>query len=74
MGGRLMLRQFFNQVSALLKDEAGLTSTEYSTMGGAMAGGVFSMSDALTEASGTAFDNVISAVAGEEDTSATTTP
>jgi len=69
-----MLRQFFNQVSALLKDEAGLTSTEYSTMGGAMAGGVFSMPDALTEASGTAFDNVISAVAGEEDTTATTTP
>jgi len=63
-----MLREFINQMSALLQDEAGLTSTEYSTMGGAMAGGVFSMSDALTSASGTAFDNVINAVAGDDDT------
>lgn len=61
-----MLREFINQMSALLQDEAGLTSTEYSTMGGAMAGGVFSMSDALTSASGTAFDNVINAVAGDD--------
>ncbi|OIQ68087.1 hypothetical protein GALL_503250 [mine drainage metagenome] len=63
-----MLREFINQMSALLQDEAGLTSTEYSTMGGAMAGGVFSMSDALTSASGTAFDNVINAVAGDDST------
>ncbi|ALL13092.1 hypothetical protein [Caulobacter henricii] len=63
-----MLREFFNQVSALIQDEAGLTSTEYSTMGGAMAGGVFTMSDALTQASGTAFDNVVNAVSGDDET------
>ena len=60
-----MLRQFITQVVEVLKDESGLTSTEYSTMGGAMAGGTFTMSDALTQASGTAFDNVINAVAGD---------
>lgn len=65
-----MLRQFISQVAEVLKDESGLTSTEYSTMGGAMAGGVFTMSDALTQASGTAFDNVINAVAGDADTPA----
>jgi hypothetical protein len=31
-----------------------------------MAGGTFTMADALTQASGTAFDNVISAVSGDE--------
>lgn len=61
-----MLRELLNQVSVLMKDESGLTSTEYSTMGGAMAGGVFTTSDALSQASGTAFDNVINAVAGDE--------
>ncbi len=61
-----MLRELLNQVSVLLKDESGLTSTEYSTMGGAMAGGVFTTSDALSQASGTAFDNVINAVGGDE--------
>ena len=65
-----MLRDFINQVSALRKDESGLTSTEYSTMGGAMAGGVFTMSDALSQASGTAFDNVVNAVAGDDGSAA----
>ncbi len=65
-----MLRQFIDQVAVVLKDESGLTSTEYSTMGGAMAGGVFTMADALTQASGTAFDNVINAVAGDSETPA----
>lgn len=65
-----MLRQFFNQVVEVLKDESGLTSTEYSTMGGAMAGGTFTMADALTQASGTAFDNVINAVSGDDGTAA----
>lgn len=61
-----MLRSFLNQVSDLVKDESGLTSTEYSTMGGAMAGGIFTTSDALSQASGTAFDNVVNAVAGDD--------
>lgn len=60
-----MLRMLRDQISALIADESGLTSTEYSTMGGAMAGGVFTMSDSLTQASGTAFDNVINAVSGD---------
>lgn len=60
-----MLRELLNQVSVLMKDESGLTSTEYSTMGGAMAGGVFSTSDALSQASGVAVDSVILAVTGD---------
>lgn len=63
-----MLRQFITQVVEVLKDESGLTSTEYSTMGGAMAGATFSTADALSQASGTAFDNVINAVAGDTGT------
>lgn len=59
-----MLRELLNQVAVLLKDESGLTSTEYSTMGGAMAGGVFTASDALSQAAGTAIDNVVNAVSG----------
>jgi Flp pilus assembly pilin Flp len=60
-----MLRELFNRISSVLKDESGLTSTEYSTMGGAMAGGVFTMSDALTQGMGTAMDNVTGAVSGD---------
>ena len=60
-----MLRQFITQVVEVLKDESGLTSTEYSTMGGAMAGGTFTMADSLTQASGTAFENITNAVSGD---------
>lgn len=59
-----MLQNFINQVVAVLQDESGLTSSEYSTMGGAMAGATFTMSDALSQASGNAVDGVINAVSG----------
>jgi Flp pilus assembly pilin Flp len=58
------MQSIFNLISDLLADESGLTSTEYSTMGGAMAGGVFSMSDQLSSASGAAIDGVSAAVSG----------
>ena len=59
------MQSILNLMSDLLADESGLTSTEYSTMGGAMAGGVFSMSDSLAQASGSAVDGVSAAVTGQ---------
>jgi len=58
------MQSILNAILDLIQDESGLTSTEYSTMGGAMAGGVFSMSDSLSQASGAAIDGVSTAVTG----------
>ena len=52
----------FEKFTAMFKDRSGLTSTEYSTMGGAMAGGVSDMAQNLSTASNSAFDAVTSAV------------
>jgi len=56
------MRQIITKFAAMMSDRAGLTSTEYSTMGGAMAGGVSDMSQNLSTASNSAFDAVTSAV------------
>lgn len=52
----------FSAFVALLGDNRGLTSTEYSTMGGAMAGTVSDMAQNLAGASSSAFDAVTEAV------------
>lgn len=65
-----MKTEFAKLVVALLRDDSGLTSTEYSTMGGAMAGSTFSMSDQLAQASSAAIDGVVGAVTGGEEDAA----
>ena len=54
--------EIIKKFSAMISDRSGLTSTEYSTMGGAMAGGVSDMAQNLSTASNSAFDAVTSAV------------
>ena len=56
------MRNVVKAVKEMLLDRRGLTSTEYSTMGGAMAGTVSDMAQSLAGASNSAFDAVTSSV------------
>lgn len=57
-----MLTNFVTAFRSMLVCDAGLTSTEYSTMGGSMAGGISDAGSSLVEASGSAIDAVGAAV------------
>lgn len=57
-----MLTNFVAAFRSMLACDAGLTSTEYSTMGGSMAGGISDAGSSLVDASSSAIDAVGAAV------------
>jgi hypothetical protein len=62
LGNRNMLTTVVTAFRAMIACEAGLTSTEYSTMGGSMAGGISDAGSSLVDASSSAIDAVSGAV------------
>eukprot|EP01037_Dinobryon_pediforme_P010839 gene10839-10919_t len=58
LGNRTMLTTVVTAFRAMIACEAGLTSTEYSTMGGSMAGGISDAGSSLVDASSSAIDAV----------------
>lgn len=56
------MKSLFQAFLNMIADRSGLTSTEYSTMGGAMAGTISDISQNLAGASNSAFDAVTSSV------------